>query len=245
MAIKWTYEKIKEEAKNHERRVDFCRKRKGAYDAAIRLKILDDVCKHMELNCSDGEIINEAQKYNTKKEFLKNAPLYYNNALKRGIIKDASAHMIKETPTKWTYEMISEEAKTYQTRNDFKKKSNRAYNAALKRGIMDEISSHMDDSKSTLYFMKFGDVWKVGITNNIENRIKNLLRVSPFQDVDVVYSIEIENALTHERSIIRMGEQKQFENKFDGYTEFRLYDSKTLKNILETYFGVDSDQTLV
>lgn len=61
--LKWTVEAIKEEALKHETRIVFSDEAPGAYQAARRLGILNDVCKHMPR--TEQSLMNE-RRYNGK-----------------------------------------------------------------------------------------------------------------------------------------------------------------------------------
>ena len=147
MAIKWTYEKIVEEAKKYETRREFKKESLG-YMAATNRGILDEVCQHMKetpkkkIKWSDDMIVKEAKKYQTRGEFAQKSLNAYNSARNRGILDDVCSHM-DSVLINWTHEMILEEAKKYQTRNYFKRNS-KAYAIARERCILDDVCSHMD-----------------------------------------------------------------------------------------------------
>jgi hypothetical protein len=54
---KWNVDSIMIEAKKYTCRSDFSKKSSGAYDAAVNMKIVDDVCSHMERLQSDFDCV--------------------------------------------------------------------------------------------------------------------------------------------------------------------------------------------
>jgi hypothetical protein len=70
--IKWTYEKLLEEARRYETKQEFRNKSSSAYAAAKYRKIIDDVCAHMSpprTSWTDEMLAAEAKKYATKTDF--------------------------------------------------------------------------------------------------------------------------------------------------------------------------------
>ncbi len=71
--IKWTYEKLLEEARRYETKQEFRAMSGSAYAAAKYRKIIDDVCAHMtppRTSWTDEMLAAEAKKYKTKTDFL-------------------------------------------------------------------------------------------------------------------------------------------------------------------------------
>ncbi len=151
--IKWTLEKIQEKANRCKSRRDFVTRYKCAYKAAVNRGILDEVCTHMtrliRKNWTYEEMIEEALKYKTRKEFKVSSPAYQ-IAIKRNLLDQICSHMPKRADQsgknspvfKWTLEKIQEEALKYKTRNEFCKNSS-AYQAARYAGCLDDVCSHM------------------------------------------------------------------------------------------------------
>ena len=74
--IKWTMEKLQEEALKYTTKKEFRKYSESAYSTAKRYKIINDICKHMNYKESKGSNYwtyenckNEALKYNNKKDF--------------------------------------------------------------------------------------------------------------------------------------------------------------------------------
>ena len=91
------------------------------------------------------EILNEAKKYNTRSEFMKNSPYVYGLASKMKMIDDACSHMKLLQRKKWTKEDAAYEALKYKTKGEFQKGSNGCYLVSSRNGWLNEICSHMKD----------------------------------------------------------------------------------------------------
>lgn len=163
MKLIWTLEKLKIEALKYESRGEFQNNSNGAYQAALKKKLLDQVCAHMPKHIDQsGEnhpmfkwgtktLKEEALRYKTKDEFRKMNPKAYKSAYRRGILNTICSHMPNKTvllgeknPSfKWTLEKLQVEALKYETKSEFRKNNNGAYQIVKKRGLLDTICSHM------------------------------------------------------------------------------------------------------
>ena len=142
--IIWNIEKCKEEALKYTKKRDFKTKSAGAYNAARKLKILDEICEHMIKMMHTytlQECIDDAKKYNKEKDWKKNSKLY-GYATNHKWLKECTSHMIKRKNWK-NIEDIKKEAKKYKTKTEFRKNCSRAYLIAIKLKILDEICEHM------------------------------------------------------------------------------------------------------
>ena len=129
-ALKWTPETIAAEASKYRTRYDFKKDSSGAYEAAGRLKIRNDVCAHMTRKV-------RATKWTPEKIAAK-------EKLKRLSIKQTFWWGGERlNAAKWTPETIAAEASKYRTRSEFNKGSGSAYGAAGTLGIRDEVCAHM------------------------------------------------------------------------------------------------------
>lgn len=92
--IKWTFEKVTEEALKYKTRKEFQVNSRGAYGAATTNKWLEIVCKHMvTFSKPKGywtlEVaIQEAKKYKTKKEFKENCISAYRVCSDNGVLNN-------------------------------------------------------------------------------------------------------------------------------------------------------------
>ena len=92
--LKWTEELLRKEALLYNKRSDFKRNSRGAYEAARENKILDYICSHMKIKWTEELLKKEALKYKSRYEFLKNGKGAYIASKRRGILDDVCSHMI-------------------------------------------------------------------------------------------------------------------------------------------------------
>lgn len=124
----------------------------GAYYAARKKGLLDQVCAHMERQVNPAgywtkeRVLREAKKYQTRVAFQKGSTAAHQKAWKQGWLEEVSAHMdeIRKPNGYWTLGRIRKEAKKYGTRTEFMKRAVSAYNRAQKNGWLDEVCSHMN-----------------------------------------------------------------------------------------------------
>ncbi len=101
----WTVIKILKEAKNYNTRSEFKNKSSSAYRAALKLGILERVCKHMistavifsnnRTKWIKSACMKEARKYNSLKEFIRSSPVAYGKALEKGWIDEIGSHLTR------------------------------------------------------------------------------------------------------------------------------------------------------
>jgi predicted GIY-YIG superfamily endonuclease len=98
---KWMYEAVQAEASKHRTRVEFKRAAPGAYRAAHRDGIIDEVCAHMTKGqmgsprqWTQGKVRAEALKHPSRIAFCRNASGAYNAARQLGILDEVCSHMI-------------------------------------------------------------------------------------------------------------------------------------------------------
>lgn len=155
MIVRWTTKKsIKKESRKYTVRSHFSKGSSGAYKAAIRLGILDEVCRHMKAKPTEytNEMLkNKASKYETRSEFQNKDNSAYQIAKKRGILNKICSHMpsrnllfgSKNPRFKYTDNRLMKTALKYKTKVDFLNNSRKEYNVAYLRGILDKICAHM------------------------------------------------------------------------------------------------------
>lgn len=80
----------------------------------------------------------EAKKYFSRNEFLRNSSCAYNVARKNKWLDDYT--WFRNPIIKWDYDTCYVEAKKYTTRAEFQRRNQSAYNAALKKGWLDDYT---------------------------------------------------------------------------------------------------------
>ena len=94
----------------------------------------------------------EALKYNSKVDFIKNSYGAYLYAQRNKILGDICSHMI-DPRIVWTKDKCEEEALKYKYRCDFDKNSP-AYQAAKRNGWLDDVCKHMTPKIKNNYWTK-------------------------------------------------------------------------------------------
>lgn len=130
--------------------------------------------------------LEQALKFETKKDFINGSPSAYTKALRNKWIDEICSHMNKVRKPKdyWTKERCQEEAFKYKSRSEFNKDSTSAYSKAWDNGWLEEICKHMthigNKYKRCVYVYEFPDKNAyVGLTFNINNRIKQHSKRGP------------------------------------------------------------------
>jgi hypothetical protein len=91
--LKWTEELLKKEALKYNKRSDFKKYSRGAYESAREKKILDYICLHMKIKWTEKLLIEESLKHKSRYEFLKNGRGAYMASKRRGILDKVCSHM--------------------------------------------------------------------------------------------------------------------------------------------------------
>jgi len=161
-SFKWSKEKCKNIASKYKFRKEFQLGDKNAYQAAKYNGWLDEICQHMKYkklpnrywhsfeNCK-----NEALKYKTKTDFIRNSQHVYNIALKKGWIDDICKHMIprgdKYHRCIYVYEFLDNHAYVGLTYDLNKRKKNR------KRDNCDAVTVHIKQTNLEPIIKKLTD----------------------------------------------------------------------------------------
>jgi len=132
---KWTFDKVKKEAKKYKNRWDFQQFGRKAYDAAISHNWLNDVCEHMEGNKPAGywtkeNVRKEAKKYKTKGEFFNNGGSAYNYALNNNWLDEFYPNQKRakrKDPSFYTYDVCKKIASKYSKKGEFSKSEDKTY----------------------------------------------------------------------------------------------------------------------
>ena len=173
----WNFIRCKEEALKYNKKSDFQKNSRSAYASAIKNNWLDQICQHMiQIKKPNGfwnfeKCQEEALKFTTRTNFIKNSNGAYDAAYKNNWVDEICQHM---TSFKWTFDECKEEALKYKMRKEFQMNSSGAYHAAHANGWIDEICEHMHKNQSSLrhiYAYEFSDnhVY-IGLTKNIKQR---------------------------------------------------------------------------
>lgn len=144
MNIKWTKEEIIKVAKACNTKLEFTKSYSGAYNAAKRLGIFEEICTNFQSNnthWTNDSILSEALKYCSKEEFKLNSRGAYEAAVRRGL-NTFTRHMksLRET---WTLDKAFNAAKQYNYKSEFLKNCSGAYSFLSKKDLLDLACQHM------------------------------------------------------------------------------------------------------
>jgi hypothetical protein len=148
----WTLERLKAEAAKYQTRMEFNERASGAYSAARKRKLIDEVCAHMTSAFkprgywdNKERVLAAAKKFETRAKFTKGNGSAYYAAIRNGWLDQACAHMRQgKTPNgTWTKQRVMQEARRFTTRRDFQRLGGGAYHAAHRKGWLDEACAHI------------------------------------------------------------------------------------------------------
>jgi superfamily II DNA or RNA helicase len=138
---KWNKNSIPAEALKYNSKSEFAAKNQSAYNAAKRLNILDDVCKHMSGRyfINHNYCIETAKKYSDKTLFIKEHKGIYAYAKKHNILDEITSHMKKSNTIKWDNNQIKIVANKSKDFYDFSDNYPYAYRKAKKNKLIDKL----------------------------------------------------------------------------------------------------------
>lgn len=147
---KWSNQQLQLEAAKYANKSLFIKGNWGAYKAALRRGIIDQICGHMPIAnrnwLSKDSVLIDAQKYKTKSQWRKNSPGAALSATKNGWFNEATLHMPKRVippAPKWTKEAVLSEARKYASRYEWSLKNFPSYSVAIKKNWLEESAAHM------------------------------------------------------------------------------------------------------
>jgi hypothetical protein len=146
----WTVkENVINESKKYSTRTEFKKNSGNAYNWAVKNKWINEMPwldesldKHPKGYWKIREnMMKEARKYSTKKEFQKKNITAFLAAYRYAYIDEMDWLVVQKQHKKgyWTYENIEREALKYNTKTDFYNGNQTAYRAALKQGIINDF----------------------------------------------------------------------------------------------------------
>jgi len=142
----WDKNKCLEVALKYSHKNEFRLGNRSAYHASIKNGWHDEICKHMKrpkrkIIWTFNMCKEEASKYLTKKEFMKNSGSAYQSSIKNGWHDEICKHMYKlpYNIIYWNKETCALAAKKCCTRTEFAKKYGGAYYRSLKNKWLNEF----------------------------------------------------------------------------------------------------------
>jgi predicted GIY-YIG superfamily endonuclease len=147
----WTKEKCIEEGLKYNSKKEFREKSYSSYKISLRNNWLPEVTFHMvEARKSKGfwskeNCHEEALKYKSKSDMIKNSPNCYKISLRNNWLEEVTKHMIETRRPKgfWTKENCHEEALKYKSKTEFRKNSYNCYKISQRKNWLEEITKHI------------------------------------------------------------------------------------------------------
>ena len=137
------------EAKKFKTKTEWRKKSASSYVIAKRNGWLDECSVNLKAlrkheGYSKEEILSDAQKYKTKKEW-RSSSLTYFVAQRKGMLDEASPHMLElQKPSGfWSEKRILQESLKYQSIKEWLANSAGSYQVALKNKLIPKATSHM------------------------------------------------------------------------------------------------------
>lgn len=157
---KYTPESILESTKGYSSRSRWAREQSGAYKAAIRLGILDQIVDKMPVllvhnKWTKEAVLADARKYSATAEWYSASNSACQIARKKGWYGEAIAHMrlSKRKHGHWHKDSVLDDALKYPSRVAWSKASSGAYDAAVANNWLHECTVHM--SRPAPYQLKW------------------------------------------------------------------------------------------
>jgi hypothetical protein len=153
---RYNAQQITDIAKTYTTRTQFARSEQGAYNAALRMGILDDITSHMEIkrikNWTPELLDKEIEKYPTYTQFRKESPSAIKWAQTNSLADYVKSKFLEKGGggnVKWDWDTISQEIKKYDNYSDFRKSSESAYTSARIQGLLDKIKDIYNSKTDT------------------------------------------------------------------------------------------------
>ena len=144
--MNWTPAAIYSDAKKYSKRVDWYRASPGAYQAAKRLSLFDQVTAHMvkpeNKIWTEEAVLSDALRFDTRAKWQKQSPSAYDAARRLDLLDIACKHM-KPLPRHlqtWTEEEVLADAQQFTRRSDWK---GPGLTVARKMGLLERATAHM------------------------------------------------------------------------------------------------------
>ena len=233
--VKYSKDDIRNIASKYKYIEDFIKNEGGAYPAAKRLGIFDEVTKNMlvrKVRYTDKDYEDTAKKYEgrTLMDFIKNETGIYHSLMARKskeYIEDLLKNMVRKKST-LTNDELRNIAKKYNTRKEFRAKEPEAYGIAYARGpfIKDPLTGK---SKNSYEF--YHDI--TSHMDRLGNRFKRMVYVHEFRDQNGT-PVAVYVGLTRNEEIRKSQHLNLRDITFSSIKEF----VKQNPNLVHTYFAV-------
>lgn len=249
---KWTESALRIELAKYESRKEFKNKSTG-YTSCTRYypELLNEFYKEPWATWTYTEILKEIAKYKTINQFCKGNQAAYVAAKKR-FPKLIEKHLQRINHKKWTLEELKIEIGKYQTRVEFATYSGGAYAVAKKMcpDYLDSVYGRLYGygTRDVIYLWNIigTDIYKIGLTSSHkgEFRIKEVSKNIPHDGIEIIRLVKAKKPQALESELLKIGKKPDFNEKFDGCTEFRRFTTQELRlaiNIIDSAI-IDEDK---
>jgi hypothetical protein len=177
------------------------------------------------------DILIEARRFASKKEWEKTSGSSYNAARNGGYMQEASSHMKRPTihNKKWTKDKVAEEALKYLSKVQWQKESSGSFLAAYRNSWIQEVSSHMksfrgccDSEKQILDLVR--SHYPKAKTTRFKNNDKNFSFKRMEIDVfipEINKGIEFDGEYWHRPEVLRVNRPSWTESEIQNYSKIK------------------------
>lgn len=144
--MRWSYSELAASASRYKTRKEWERAEAGAYAAACRKGLVEELCKHMtELRktFTKDEVLASARQYKNKTTWRTNSPSEHAAARRNGWFDEATAHMDVLCREPWTKDEVLRAAAGFNHPTAFKEGCSGAWSVAQRDGYLEEACAHM------------------------------------------------------------------------------------------------------
>lgn len=231
--VNWTIEKIKTVASRYDTRLDFQIDNVEAYEAAIKLKIIDDLF-YVNKRLTVDDVYEQLKEYKNIGKLKREKMSIYISAKRLGILEK----FFEQT-------VLDRKQQQEEQERLWKRDALRKVKLIIKRNKRNNKKKNKKRRQlSTLvYFWKalnigYDNVYKVGRTSKHigYRRITRVCNAGSIK-AELLMMVDVESwrlAYKLERQILHLGDKYPFDTKFDGCTEFRIMSPAQLEQALNT-----------
>jgi len=141
--IKWTPEKLKDEASKYNTQQEFLKNSPAAYHSAYRKGMLDDLIPKTPRKWNEETVKQESSKYKTRTEFEIGNQYAYMMAHKLNMMDDLFPDKLKSSSkkgqSKYSDDLIKDVASNYISSKDFRKNEPRIWASAYLRNMIPNL----------------------------------------------------------------------------------------------------------
>lgn len=231
----WTVEAVTITAKAYKTKREFKLANKPAYTAALRHGIIDELFDNKYSAWTIDKAIEVAQGYTTRADLKRECQYAYKILLKAGMLDSLLAPQRRAH----TEQSLAAEAIKYESRADWSRNDASAYERCLDRfphilaKYLPVVSTF--NTREMVYIWKvkeLDNIYKIGITSKslASTRLDSVAAAASLtvELSSIVETASYYAAVKLEAKLKSIGVTHNFNEKFNGYTEFRRFSEEDL-----------------